>query len=664
PLTADVPPEPMDHGILRLPMTAETVAWDSQDWTAFISLVKQKGFQLLETEWHHSTFRQTPTGAASDVSFVLHLIRPLTVDAQPDSPEQRLLVRGILSVEWQADADEPTIRSATAKDVQILARTGKPAFRHVLTYRREADEFASAHPILVYDLDRNGFPDIVIPRWNRIYWNQGQGHFRQEKLVANFIPLAEAGLLADINSDGAVDLVTVDKQGRPLAYAGNAQGKFTESATAIADISVPDTLAITAGDIDADGDVDLWLTQYKPSYVEGQMPTPYYDANDGQPAYLLVNQGDLKFHDRTEQAGLSTKRQRRTYSSSLVDVDADADLDLVVTSDYAGVDLYENDGFGNFRDTTDQQLPERHLFGMAHTFADFDVDGQLDIYAIGMSSTTARRLDRLGLGRSDKPDVHRMRSAMGYGNRMYLRRTDQFEETGFAAQVARTGWSWGTTSFDFDADGDRDIYVANGFRSGQSCQDYCTTYWRHDIYTGSSQPDLTLKNFFAESMADLNANAISWNGYEHNALLMNRADQGFLNVGFLLGVAFEYDSRAVVGADLDMDGRPDLIVAQYEFIGQGFELSLHVYQNQLSTTNNWIGINLDRPNKPSPLGAKVMLETDEQTTVGTYVAGDSFLSQHPPVLHFGLGTQTPQKITIQWPDGSQEILEPSVNQYQ
>ena len=85
----------------------------------------------------------------------------------------------------------------------------------------------------------------------------------------------------------------------------------------------------------------------------------------------------------------------------------------MVVSDYAGVDLHENQGNGHFVDITEKVLPERHLFGMAHTLADFDRDGLTDIYAIGMSSTTARRLDRLGLGREDRPDIHRMRGAMG-----------------------------------------------------------------------------------------------------------------------------------------------------------------------------------------------------------------------------------------------------------
>ena len=119
--------------------------------------------------------------------------------------------------------------------------------------------------------------------------------------------------------------------------------------------------------------------------------------------------------------GWRKKRNRRTYSSSFVDINDDQDLDLVVVSDYAGVDLYFNNGQGQFEDVTATQLPKRSLFGMAHTIADFNADGLADLYAIGMSSTTARRLDQMGLVRNDRPDIHEMRPEMGYGNRMFLR---------------------------------------------------------------------------------------------------------------------------------------------------------------------------------------------------------------------------------------------------
>ena len=323
----------------------------------------------------------------------------------------------------------------------LLTRAGAPAFEHVFTYERRATDVASAHPIILHDLDKNGRPEIILSRWNRIYWNEGRGRFREQPLFREPTPLAEAGVVADFTDDGWADLMAVDKLGKLVLCTGTKSG--FEAPQVVSDVRVPSALAMTAGDIDDDGDLDLWVSQYKPAYLEGQMPTPYFDANDGEPAYLLVNNGRGWYDDTTEAAGLDGKRNRRTYSSSFVDYDGDHDLDLIVVSDYAGIDLYQNDGRGKFADVTSRLAKDRHLFGMAHTFSDFDGDGRLDLYAIGMSSTTARRLDTMQLSRADRSEVAKMRSAMGFGNRVYAWKGAKFETPPFYRNLARTGWSWG-----------------------------------------------------------------------------------------------------------------------------------------------------------------------------------------------------------------------------
>jgi len=66
-----------------------------------------------------------------------------------------------------------------------------------------------------------------------------------------------------------------------------------------------------------------------------------------------------------------------------VDLDTDGDLDLLVVSDFAGIDVYANDGWGHFTDVTARWMPERHAFGMAHAIADLDGDGRSDILVTG-----------------------------------------------------------------------------------------------------------------------------------------------------------------------------------------------------------------------------------------------------------------------------------------
>ena len=89
---------------------------------------------------------------------------------------------------------------------------------------------------------------------------------------------------------------------------GRPGGRFSTSEPHKAvelDFRADTVTAITGGDIDGDGDLDAWFGQYKIPYENGQMGQPYYDANDGYPAALLLNDGTGHFTDVTESAGLA-----------------------------------------------------------------------------------------------------------------------------------------------------------------------------------------------------------------------------------------------------------------------------------------------------------------------------------------------------------------------
>ena len=225
------------------------------------------------------------------------------------------------------------------------------------------------------------------------------------------------------------------------------------------------------------------------------------------------------------------------------------------------------------------------------------------------------------LGRRDRPEIHMMRSRMGYGNRMYLANGSRFTEPAFRDQVARTGWSWGSTAFDFDNDGDRDIYIANGHSSGKSTKDHCTHFWCHDIYEGNSKPNAATHELFQDVLSGYFDRSESWDGYQKNALLMNQNGQHFESIAFLMGVGQEFDGRAVVSDDVDADGRVDLLVVEDRWnSGQ----KLHIYQNRLANDNHWIGVRLtDQDRGRSVIGCRVTLSCDDYVTSHDVVVGDS-----------------------------------------
>jgi hypothetical protein len=300
---------------------------------------------------------------------------------------------------------------------------------------------------------------------------------------------------------------------------------------------------------------------------------------------------------------------------------------------------------------------------MSAAFADYDLDGRLDFFVAGMASATARRLEAMDLGRTDRPDMQKMRMRMAFGNRMYLSSDEGWRAPDFSDQVARTGWTWGTTAFDFDNDRDPDLFTANGHISGMSTKDFCVSFWCHDIYDGVSEPNEALGLLMRKRMTVLDSGAESWDGHQKNRLLMNLEGGGFVNVAFLMGVADTFDSRSAVSGDLDLDGRVDLVVVEdHGLKGQ----RLHIYRNRLETGNHWIGIRLlEEGNGISPVGASVLVRTAEQTHVGRIVTGETILGQHPTTLHFGLGSSTRvESVEVRWPNGmTRSIHDPEIDRY-
>jgi hypothetical protein len=273
----------------------------------------------------------------------------------------------------------------------------------------------------------------------------------------------------------------------------------------------------------------------------------------------------------------------------------------------------------------------------------------------------------MGLDRLDKPEHTAMREAMGYGNRLFLGDgKGGYQLAPFNSDVARTGWSWGASSFDFDNDGDKDIFVTNGHYSGKSSQDYCTTFWRHDIYEEGSE-DLSKDILFQKQTEDLRKADISWNGYEHKVLLMNQGGEGFINIAFLLGVAMEYDARSVIADDLDADGRVDLMVVEFKTEGLDKNTyNLHVYHNRLEQAGHWVGLRLNESiDGKSPIGAKVTLKTAQGEQMTQLVTGDSFSAQHSSTVHFGLGQETQvESIRVKWADGTEKtLIKPETDKY-
>ncbi|MCC6233501.1 MAG: CRTAC1 family protein [Verrucomicrobiales bacterium] len=650
--TPPVPAAPLPHGLTRWHSPSTPVEpWP--DWRDRILAARHAGWKLVQSEWRHVDF--TPSSgtspAHSTFEVSLHLTRT--------TPEERLQIQARLRLAWPGS---PTLDGATASlaELEVSHRSGPPPFHPAAAL--EVAPFPKTtwiDPILLHDLDADGTPEILLVARNAVLARQPDGSWQTLRLSAHHPGLLFTAVLGDFTGDARADLLIAVRSGL-LLLPGGPTGAFDQPARAV--WLAPEKLryaqALTSGDIDGDGDLDVFLAQYRPPYVEGQMPRPYYDARDGPPSYLLVNRGEGTFDDATLGSGLEPFRHRRTYSASFVDLDHDADLDLLVVSDFAGLDLHANLGRGRFENRTASWVDDPRGLGMAHALADVDANGAFDLIMMGMPQPTAERLTAAGLERPEFAAWASERPRVSFGNRLFFKDGTTYRQRPGRPPIARAGWAWGVTDADLDLDRFPDLHIVNGHETRASVRDFESEFWTHDLYVGDSTPRAAVDAYFAAKFARTRSLGWSYGGYDKNRLYLNREGHEFVEVGHLFGVALQEDCRNALAADLDQDGDQDLIVTTFE-IWPTTKQTIRIFENRLPRTGHWLGVRLVQgPRGAAPAGATVTLTDSLGRQQRPWVTGNRFRSQDLDVVHFGLGaTARPLQVEVRWADGRSTTLE-------
>lgn len=635
---------------------------NSEQWQELVHQLSTNGWVLENVEFRHNQFDVDTNGAPtrSQFWFSAHLTNSL----RPD----RAMVEGNLRVSWgptSREQDLPRIERIDGTRLELKHRTGEPFFRKVFEATFTPPEhFPIIDPLIVYDLDGDGIPEILLPATNLVYFRTQSGTYEAKPLCKYPLDFIMSAVVADFDGDGQADLLCANFRGLFL-FKGSRDGAFDTPPRQVwtANPYLKNAMALTCGDVNGDSSLDIFLAQYKAPTLAQVLSPHYYDANDGWPSFLLINDGHGNFSDRTEAAGLGRKRWRRTYTASFADLDDDGHPDLIVVSDFAGLDLYRNDGAGHFTEATHKWVSEPHAFGMAHCLADFNLDGHEDLLMIGMPSPTVDRLQHLNLWRNYSTEDAAMRPAMTYGNRLLMGKPDGgFEQTDLSDSVAKSGWSWGCSALDFDNDGFPDVYIANGLRSNRSVRDYEGQFWLHSIFLDNAD-DVSASRYFMDLYSKTIESGWSYGGYEKNRLYYNRNGRGFTDIAHLAGVSLEEDSRGVVGADLVGDGRTDLVLTTVEVWPQKRQRLL-IYKNALKDPGHWIGFRAKEKPGASPVCLRVRLKTSRGSTVKQLITGDSHRSQHPNAIKFGLGEASPISAEVLWANGKSVTLsQPTRDRY-
>ncbi len=337
------------------------------------------------------------------------------------------------------------------------------------------------------DFDNDGDFDIFTsgPLKNYLYQNQGDGTFKE--VIANSGIKAQPGvtgpLFFDYDRDGDADLFLgyvgwyQDQvpAGYPLKlFRNDGGGKFTDVSFEMG-LSEIYACAFTASaaDIDQDGYLDLHISCY--NRLDTIAPDSWYKATNGTKNLLLKNQQGKKFVDIAEKAGVANPGW--SYAASFCDFDEDGDQDFYLANDYGDNALYQNQGDGTFKDVAKEYGVLDTGNGMAVTWGDMNNDGRLDLYVSNMSSSAGNRILRRFTKKDSKSsgeevsNLHQTLLKLAAGNTIFQHNGKKFELIPPEYGGIGASWAWSASILDINLDGLLDVYVANGFISGDSLKD-------------------------------------------------------------------------------------------------------------------------------------------------------------------------------------------------
>jgi len=495
--------------------------------------------------------------------------------------------------------------------------------------------------VAVLDYDGDGLPDIYLLNGSTIQALQGKEKPPRAALYRNlgnwkFEDVTDKAGVANERWGMGVAVGDYDNDGRPDIFVGNfgvsrlyhnnGDGTFTDVAEKLGVARKGWSTGASFGDYDGDGRLDLFVPGYVDIDLANLPPSPTEAMKPGgvgqnfcqfrgapvmcgprgltgETDTLYHQKPDGTFEDVSAKSGVNDPQKYYGFSSAWIHADDDNLLDLIVVNDSTPKQLYINKGDGTFEETgypSGVALNEngREQAGMGLAVGDYDNDGRVDFHITNFSD------DSNVLYHND-----------GDGNF-----TDVTFQAGLG-EVTIPFLGWGADFLDYDNDGWKDLFVANGH-----------------VYP-------TVDNH-------------QWGtSYAEQSLLFHNLKNGkFERVGAPPGSALAqaWCARGIATADFDGDGRVDLIISNTDS-------KPTLLKNVAAGAGHWVELRLvGDVAKKSPrdaIGAIAYVTTGKLRQREDVISGASYASQNDMTLHFGLGAATSiDKLEIKWPDGSSEIV--------
>ena len=469
------------------------------------------------------------------------------------------------------------------------------------------------------DYDNDGWMDIYFvnsgkcdfydphpPLRNALYHNNRDGTFTDFTTKAGVAGggYGQGVAVGDYDNDGFPDLY-VTQYGRNILYHNNGDGTFTDITEKAGVAAAGWSSSAVWFDYDNDGHLDLFVCRFVDFDKSKNLPC----EADNKPGYciprlykpmaswLFHNNGDGTFTDVSQSSAIG-KHLGKAWGAVATDINNDGRMDLFVANDTVQNFLFVNRGDGKFEEIgtvagVAYSEAGRPRSGMGVDSADFNQDGWMDLFVANID--------------------HEMYSL--YKNNHDETFDDVASSMGIAS-ATRLMSGWGLKFFDYDNDGNLDLFLANG------------------------NPDDLIQVYHKDVL------------YQEPPLLFRGTGTGFQNVSEQSGPMFQrpLSARGLAIGDFDNDGAVDVLIS----VNDGAPVLLH---NQVGSQNNWLGLNLTgtRANRDA-IGARVTYQAGNLTRSRMKIGGGSFLSSHDPRIVLGIGNRTKlDQVEIKWPSPSRAV---------
>ena len=519
--------------------------------------------------------------------------------------------------------------------------------------------------VAVGDIDNDGLPDIFFSGntvSSKLYRNKGNMRFEDITPAAGVTTRrwSTGATMVDINGDGFLDIyVSVSgpawskgEQRANLLFVNNGNRTFTEEAAryGIADTGFTTHAAFL--DYDRDGCLDLFLLENSPAdFSRSAMPShPSGRAGQtpGSQNELYHNTCHGGFTRVSDRAGI-LRQAGFGLGVVVADFNEDGWPDIYVSNDITPNDVvYVNNGNGTFTNKRGEWLKHTSQAGMGVDAADINNDGWPDIAQVDMAPHDLSRRKRTSgsttfvgveglMSQGVLPDysvnvLQLNDGTIGDGN-------VSFSDIAGLAGVAATDWSWSPLLADFDNDGNKDLFIGNGYPKAVNDLDY--------IGTASSMQRRGNVAAARKLLAQLPAYDVS------NYFFVNNGDLTFTDKTAAWGLERPSFSYGAAYADMDNDGRLDLVV-------NNIDAPAFIYHNvqPADDSHHFLRIKLDGDSgNRRGIGASVVLTSGGRKQYLYQSPYRGFMSTVDDRLHFGLGTaKTIDSLEIVWPDGKYQVL--------